>query len=55
MITSMLDGWPVEINDIGIVADTLDALIIAIKKAARPAGRGIRIPSILPDLRLRRR
>lgn len=34
MIASMLDGWPVEINDIGIVADTLDALIIAIKKAA---------------------
>ena len=33
MIASMLDGWPVEINDIGIVADTLDALIIAIKKA----------------------
>ena len=34
MIASMLDGWPIEINDIGIVADTLDALIIAIKKAA---------------------
>ncbi len=34
MIASMLDGWPVEINDIGIVADTLDALITAIKKAA---------------------
>lgn len=34
MIASMLDGWPVEINDIGIVADTLDALIIAVKKAA---------------------
>ena len=33
MIAAMLDGWPVEINDIGIVADTLDALIIAIKKA----------------------
>lgn len=33
MIASMLDGWPVEINDVGIVADTLDALIIAIKKA----------------------
>jgi molybdopterin molybdotransferase len=33
MTASMLDGWPVEINDIGIVADTLDALIIAIKKA----------------------
>ena len=33
MIASMLDGWPVEINDIGIVADTLDALIIAMKKA----------------------
>jgi molybdopterin molybdotransferase len=34
MIASMLDGWTLEINDIGIVADTLDALIIAIKKAA---------------------
>ena len=34
MIASMLDGRPIEINDIGIVADTLDALIIAIKKAA---------------------
>ncbi|MEK6637889.1 MAG: molybdopterin molybdotransferase MoeA [Pseudomonadota bacterium] len=34
MIASMLDGWPVKINDIGIVADTLDALIIAVKKAA---------------------
>lgn len=33
MIASMLDGWPVEINDIGIVADTLDALIIAVKMA----------------------
>ncbi len=34
MIASMIDALPVEINDIGIVADTLDALINAIKKAA---------------------
>lgn len=33
MIASMLAGWPVEINDIGIVADTLDALAEAIKVA----------------------
>ncbi len=31
MIATMLDGYPVEINDIGIVADTLDALTNAIK------------------------
>ncbi len=34
MIAAMLEGWPVEINDIGIVADTLDALSIALKLAA---------------------
>jgi molybdopterin molybdotransferase len=34
MIAAMLDGWPVEINDIGIVADTLDALTEALKIAA---------------------
>jgi molybdopterin molybdotransferase len=34
MIAAMLDGWPVEINDIGIVADTLDALSDALKIAA---------------------
>jgi molybdopterin molybdotransferase len=34
MIAAMLDGWPVEINDIGIVADTLDALSDALKTAA---------------------
>lgn len=33
MIAAMLDGWPVEINDIGIVADTLDALTNALKMA----------------------
>jgi molybdopterin molybdotransferase len=34
MIAAMLYGWPVEINDIGIVADTLDALTEALKIAA---------------------
>jgi molybdopterin molybdotransferase len=34
MIAAMLDGWPVEINDIGIVADTFDALTDALKIAA---------------------
>lgn len=33
MIAAMLDGWPVEINNIGIVADTLDALTNALKVA----------------------
>ena len=34
MIATMLSGWPVEINDIGIVADTLDSLSNAFKVAA---------------------
>ncbi len=34
MLAAMLNGWPVEINDIGIVADTLDALARAIRSAA---------------------
>jgi molybdopterin molybdotransferase len=34
MIAAMLDGSPVEINDIGIVPDTLDALADAISAAA---------------------
>jgi molybdopterin molybdotransferase len=34
MIEAMLDGWPVEVNDIGIVADTLDALKAALQVAA---------------------
>lgn len=34
MLAAMLNGWPVEINDIGIVADTLDALASAIRSAA---------------------
>jgi molybdopterin molybdotransferase len=34
MIAAMLEGWPVEINDIGIVADTLDALKEALQVAA---------------------
>jgi molybdopterin molybdotransferase len=33
MIAAMLDGWPVEINDIGIVGDTLDALKSALQIA----------------------
>lgn len=34
MIAAMLDGWPVEINDLEIVADTLDGLTDALKVAA---------------------
>jgi molybdopterin molybdotransferase len=33
MIAALLDGWPVEINDIGIVADTLDELKNALQIA----------------------
>jgi molybdopterin molybdotransferase len=34
MIAAMLNGWPVEFNDIGIIADDLDALTDAIRRAA---------------------